>query len=103
MSEFEKSGLRPATFCRSQGLALSILQRHKWRRLENGQAKVWGEHNQATNNRLVAVELARRDLDGNSRPTCALKIVLSSSRQIEVEPDFGSETLARLVRILERL
>jgi len=70
VSEFEKSGLRPATFCRSHGLALSILQRHlKWRRLENGQAKVWGEHNQATNNRLVAVELARRDLDGNSRPT----------------------------------
>ena len=33
----------------------------------------------------------------------ALKIVLSSSRQIEVEPDFDSETLARLVRILERL
>jgi len=50
-----------------------------------------------------AVELARRDLDGNSRPTRALKIVLSSSRQIEVEPDFDSETLARLVRILERL
>ena len=102
VSEFEKSGLRPAKFCRSHGLALSILQRHlKWRRLENGQAKVWGGHNQATNNRLVAVALAGRDLEGNSRPTCALKIVLSSSRQIEVEPDFDSETLARLVRILE--
>jgi len=49
-----------------------------------------------------AVELARRDLDGNSRPTRALKIVLSSSRQIEVEPDFDLETLARLVRILEK-
>ena len=104
VSEFEKSGLRPATFCRSRGLTLSILQRHlKWRRLENGQAKVWGVHNQATNNRLVTVDLARRDLDGNSRPTCAMKIVLSSSRKIEVEPDFDSETLGRLVGILERL
>ena len=60
VSEFEKSGLRSAKFCRSHGLALSILQRHlKSRRLENGQAKVWGGHNQATNNRLVAVELGQ--------------------------------------------
>ena len=72
VSEFEKSGLRPAKFCRSHGLALSILQRHlKRQRLENGQAKVWGGHNRATDNRLVAVELARRELDGNSRPAGA--------------------------------
>ena len=63
VSEFEKSGLRPAKFCRNRGLALSILQRHlKRQRVENGQAKVWGEHDRAPNNRLVAVELARSEL-----------------------------------------
>jgi hypothetical protein len=104
VSEFEKSGLRPATFCRSRGLALSILQRHlNWRRLENGQAKVWGG---PTKRRIIG--WLRWSWPGETsmgivgRPV-ALKIVLSSSRQIEVEPDFDSETLARLVRILERL
>jgi hypothetical protein len=49
------------------------------------------------------VELARRDQDGNSRPACALKMVLASGRRIEVGPDFDSDTFERLVRILERL
>ena len=66
VSEFEKSGLRPAKFCRSRGLALSILQR----------SVVLAPHLCLTvlhalpfevkpDNRLVAVELARRDLDKN--------------------------------------
>jgi hypothetical protein len=58
--------------------------------LENGQSKVWGECNRATNNRLVAVELARGELDGNTQAACALKIVLSSGRWIEVKPDFDN-------------
>jgi hypothetical protein len=71
--------------------------------VENGQAKVWGEHNRAPNNRSVAVELARSQLDGNSRTACALKIVLSNGRQIEVGTDFDSDTFAQVVRMLERL
>ena len=102
VSEFESSGLGLAEFCRNHGLALSILQRHlKRRRLQSGQAKVWGEQNRARSNRWVALELAGRELDGNRRRTCALKIVLAGGRRIEVDPDFDSETSARVVRILE--
>jgi hypothetical protein len=104
VGEFQVSRLRPAEFCRKHGLALSILRPHfKKRHLKNGQAKLWGEHSRASSNRLVAVELAGRGLDGNSWPANCLKILLSSGRQIEVEPDFDSDTFARLVRILERL
>jgi hypothetical protein len=82
--EFETSGLRQNEFCRNHGLALSTLQRQlKRRRLENGEAKAWGELSRAESSRLVAVELARRDQDGNSRPACALKMVLASGRRIE--------------------
>jgi hypothetical protein len=85
VSEFESSRLRTPEFCRNHSLALSTLQRHvKKRRLDKGEAVAWGEPSQTVSNRLVAVELARRDQDGNRRPAWALKIVLSSGRGIEV-------------------
>jgi hypothetical protein len=58
--EFEASGLRQNEFCRNHGLALSILQRQlkRWR-LNKSEAK--------EGHRLVAVELASRESNGNSR------------------------------------
>jgi hypothetical protein len=102
--EFEASGSRPAEFCRNHSLALGTLQRHlKRRRLENGEGRARGELSPTSSNRFVAVALARNDQNGNRQPACALKIVLGSGRQIEVGPDFDSDTLERLVKILERL
>ena len=93
--EFEASGLRQNEFCRNHGLALSTLQRQlKKRRLGNGSAK--------EGSRLVAVDLARKNRDENSRPACALEVVLCGGRSIKVRPDFDSETLERLVSVLER-
>lgn len=93
--EFEASGLRQNVFCRNQGLALSTLQRHlKGRRMDKGETK--------EGRRLVAVEVARRDRDGNSRAACALEVVLCSGRRIAVQPDFDLDTLGRLLSVLER-
>ena len=90
--EFEASGLRQNEFCRNHGLALSTLQRQlKRRRLDNAEAK--------SGSRLIAVELAKKD---NHRPLCALEVVLSSGRRVEVRPDFDSDTLERLLSVLER-
>lgn len=101
--EFEASGSRPAEFCRNHSLALGTLQRHlKRRRLENGEARARGELSATVSNRLVTVELAGKNKDGNRRPACALKVALTSGRRIEVGPDFDSDTFERLVKILER-
>lgn len=95
--EFEASGLRQNEFCRNHDLALSTLQRQlKKRRLGKIAAKEGG-------GQLVAVELARRDRDGNSRVGCALEVVLRNGRRIGVRPDFDSGTLERLLRALEKL
>ena len=93
--EFEASGLRQNEFCRNHGFALSTLQRQlKRRRLYKAEAK--------KGSRLIAVELAKKDRDENSRPTCALEVVLVSGRRIEVRPDFDPDTLERLLSVLER-
>ena len=102
--EFKGSGVRPTEFCRNRKLALSTLQRHlKRRRLENGETRSGGELSATVSNRLVTVELAGKNKDGNRWLACALKVVLSSGRRIEVGPDFDSDTFERLVKILERL
>jgi hypothetical protein len=101
--EFEASGSPPAEFCRNHDLALSTLQRHlKRRRSENGEARTRDQLSSVVRNRLVTVELAERDQDGNRRLICALKVVLNSGRRIEVGPDFDSDSFERLVRILNR-
>jgi transposase-like protein len=95
VAEFEASGLRQNEFCRNHGLALSTLQRQlKKRRLAKGEAKEVS--------RLVAVELARKNRDEDSRLACALEVVLWGGRSIKVRPDFDSETLERLLSVLER-
>jgi hypothetical protein len=95
MLEFESSGSRQNEFCRKHGLALSTLQRRlKKRRLDQGEAK---------SSRLVAVELASKRRDGNNRTLCALEVVLASGRRIEVRRDFDSETLLRVVEVLEEI
>ena len=90
MMDFESSGLRQNEFCRKHGLALSTLQRQlKKRRLKQGEAK---------SSRLVAVQVARK-----APTSCALAVVLASGRRIEVQRDFNSETLLRVVEVLEEI
>ena len=90
MMDFELSGLRQNEFCRKHGLALSTLQRQlKKRRLDQGEAK---------SSRLVAVQVARKD-----PAPCALEVVLVSGRRIAVRQDFDSETLLRVVEVLEEI
>ena len=94
--EFEASGLRRNEFCRTRGMALSTLRRH----LKNhgsGKARV------KAGCRLAAVELPRPERDRNPGTACALEVVLSSGRRIEVRREFDSTTLGRVVKVLEAL
>ena len=95
MREFESSGLRQSEFCRKHGIALSTLQRQiRKRRLKLGEAK---------SNRLLAVELAGKEREGTNRTRCALEVVLAGGGRIEVRRDFDSETLLRMIEVLEEI
>lgn len=95
VTEFQSSGLRQNEFCRNHGLALSSLQRQlKKRRRDQGEVKEGGG--------LVAVELTGQERTGKDRSSSALEVVLSGGRRIEVRPGFDSNTLERLLGVLER-
>jgi hypothetical protein len=51
--------------------------------------------------RLVAVSLVGADNSEKPGSGCALELVLSKGRRIEVRPQFDSDTLERLLKILE--
>jgi hypothetical protein len=51
---------------------------------------------------LVAVELASRKSPTEHEPSCRLALVLAGGRRIEVQRDFDTHTLERLVSVLER-
>ena len=51
---------------------------------------------------MVAVALVGEKRNGDTPSECALEVVLSRGRRIEVRPDFDSGTLERLLYVLER-
>jgi hypothetical protein len=52
---------------------------------------------------LVAVELAGRKPPTEHEPSCGLSVVLAGGRRIQVQCDFDTHTLGRLVSVLERV
>lgn len=94
--EFKASGLRRNEFCRIHGMALSTLRRH----LKNHGS---GKAGVKAGCQLMAVELPRPGRDRNPGTACALEVVLSSGRRIEVRREFDSTSLGRVVKVLEGL
>ena len=95
--EFKASGLRRKEFCLARGMALSTLRRH----LKN---RCLGQGGQKTGSRLVAVELVKPERHAHAEEaSAALEVVLSGGRRIGVRQQFDSETLGRLVKVLEGL
>jgi transposase-like protein len=96
VAEFEASGIPRNEFCRTRGVALSTLRRHL-KSHGSGAARA------KACSRLVAVELSGQDPKRNPQKACALEVVLSGGRRIEVRQEFDSATLGRVVKVLEGL
>jgi hypothetical protein len=95
VAEFVDSGMGRSEFCRNRGLSLSTLGRHLRKRRQKRKSLADGQ--------LVAVELAIRKPPTEHEPSCGLSVVLAGGRRIEVQCDFDTHTLERLVSVLERV
>jgi hypothetical protein len=96
VSEFAASGVEASKFCRDHGLARSVLYRH----LPRGGL---GQMEPKPSARLVPVSLVGADDSEQPGSGCALEVVLGNGRRIEVRPQFDSDTLERLLKILEEV
>lgn len=97
VAEFLSSGLRRTEFCRSRGLSFGTLDRHL-------KKQGWKKKSKKafSSGRLLPVELAARKSPTHHEPSCALAVVISGGRRIEVRPEFDTNTFERLVSALER-
>lgn len=96
VSEFAASGVEASKFCRDHGLARSVLYRH----LPRGGL---GQMAPKPSARVVPVSLVGADDSEQPGSGCALEVVLGNGRRIEVRPQFDSDTLERLLKILEEV
>jgi hypothetical protein len=88
--EYETSGLTREAFCRHRDIPLKTLCRYvtRYRREKAGTMQ---------SPRFVQVEVR-----GATRVSCALTVVLSGERRIEVNRDFDAGTLRQLITVLEQ-
>lgn len=97
---YRSSGMGRSEFCRSQGMALSTLDRYlKKQQKEQSRAGT----NSVERSRLVAVELAAVPSIAGGELCSSPMVLLINSRRIEVRRGFDAETLAQVVTVLERL
>ena len=94
-AEFSSSGLTRTEFCRRRGMSLGSLNRY----LKQGREDAKG----ATNDGLVAVEVAGTKLAIDRDTGCGLAVVFPGGRSIAVEPGFDTATLRRLILLLEQM
>ena len=98
VAEYGKSSMGRSEFCRRRGLSLSTLGRHlrkrRWKR---------SRKSSPADGQLVAVEWAMGKSPIEHEPSCGLAVVLAGGRRIEVQRDFDTHTLERLVSVLERV
>ena len=94
------SGMGRSEFCGRHGLALSTLNRPLKKKQQRNHAGNDGGRGCA----LVEVELSAAVVPGTDRDQAgALTVMLQNGRSVSVGCDFDSETLRRLVAVLEQL
>jgi hypothetical protein len=100
-SLYQASGLGRSEFCRRHGLALSTLNRHLQKQLQ--------QQGHRGNDGVGRSPLVEVKLAAAVSPACtgdrpgSLMLLLSNGRRVEVGDGFDDETLRRLVVVLERL
>jgi hypothetical protein len=96
---YRSSGMERIEFCHSHGMSLSTLSRNLKKRQKRQSRAV---RKDVEPSRLVAVELgATRSAVAAGKLSGALTVLLTNGRRVDVCGDFDSETLARLLTVLE--
>lgn len=95
VAEYESSGLAGVAFCQQKGLSRSTLTRYR-KRQEQTTRKAAGRK------RWLAVEVSGNAAVAVSEKASGLAVVLSGGRRIEVGRGFDTDTLQRLLTVVER-
>ena len=93
VAEYEASGLSRTEFCRGRGLSLATLGRYR---------KQQSQGETTPGNRWIAVEVSSTASAPAAASGSGLVVALPGGRRIEVGRGFDTDTLVRLLSVLER-
>ena len=101
-NEFRRSGLTQAEFCRRQGISLHTFRKRLY---QPRQAKpVPTDHRSpaSPSQAFLPVTILPDPAPTSNHPHQPLELILPNGRRIAVAPGFDSQTLRRLVAVLEQ-
>jgi transposase-like protein len=95
VSEFRTSGLARSEFCRIHGMTLGTLKRGLQRE------RMGAGGSQSNDERLVRVKVIGGGRAADREGSFAMAVVLANGRRIELNSDFDTAQLRRVVQTLE--
>ena len=95
VAEYERSGLSPTSFCRQKGMNRMTLQAYQLRQPEAAGETTSGK-------RWLAVEVSGATAVGGGGGASGLAVLLPGGGRIEIGRGFDTDTLKRLLDVVER-
>ena len=101
LSDFRRSGLTQADFCRLRNISLASFRYHFYKPYPAKPASRDDRSPIVSDNHFLPVTIVRAPTPVATSPQAHLELVLSNGRRISVTPGFDPQTLRRLIAAVE--
>jgi transposase len=101
LSDFRRSGLTQAEFCRRRNISLASFRYHFYKPRPANHASVVDRSPASSDNHFLPVSILADPTPIATSSQPHLELVLSNGRRISVTPGFDPQTLRRLIAVVE--
>jgi hypothetical protein len=101
VSDFRRSGLTQAEFCRQRNISLASFRYHFYKPLSPKPAPSDARPSATADHHFLPVTILPDPIQVSTASQSHLELVLSNGRRIAVAPGFDTQTLRRLIAVVE--
>jgi hypothetical protein len=101
VSDFRRSGLTQADFCRQRNISLASFRYHFYKPLSPKPARSDARSSASSDNHFLPVTILPDPILSTTASQPHFELILSNGRRIAVAPGFDTQTLRRLIAVVE--
>jgi hypothetical protein len=101
VSDFRRSGLTQADFCRQRNISLASFRYHFYKPLSPKPAPSDARSSATADHHFLPVTILPDPIQASTASQPHLELILSNGRRIAVAPGFDTQTLRRLIAVVE--
>ena len=101
LNDFRRSGLTQAEFCRRRQISLHSFRKHLYQPRPSQDASSDGRPVADDHHHFLPVTILPDPTPSSTEPTSHLELILPNGRRIAVAPGFDTQTLRRLIAVVE--